>query len=384
MNPDRIAVTEEVTITEKKQLPLAATETSNTVSFPSPASSVCSVSGKGVWWLLVFCSLLVVVLLCPCLCLHLLSVRDSKVGGGGPRSADLVEVFLCVLVMAPLSSGGLLRVSACFGVWIRCIGVVVVFGGGGSEAKSEGNKKRKTKAASEDHVPLQVVTTKEDAKTKLAEDSSMMMERSLQVQPSVENSLLSMQDSIDSPHKGIFHILDLIAIQSQAHDKSNEAWSQFSRRISSEWDGFGVDFSNHGRGSKDVSTFGTANSGIFRELLDDKTLYYCRGMDDKAVNQLYKSVNSKLEVTVARQIQPRFQTTAKEALQDALKSSFETTVVPAFEMSCKAMFEQQHLKLGPISLAMTLRVWSLVRRFDQPRKYKAFISRCVVRGTLEI
>ncbi|WJX47682.1 hypothetical protein P8452_34345 [Trifolium repens] len=107
-------------------------------------------------------------------------------------------------------------------------------------------------------------------------------------------------------------------------------------------------------------------------------------MGDKAVNQLYKSVNSKLEVTVARQIQPRFQTTAKEALQDALKSSFKTTVVPAFEMSCKAMFEQQHLKLGPISLAMTLRVWSLVRRFDQPRKYKAFISRCVVRGTLEI
>ncbi|KAK2438724.1 enhancer of mRNA-decapping protein [Trifolium repens] len=93
-------------------------------------------------------------------------------------------------------------------------------------------------------------------------------------------------------------------------------------------------------------------------------------MGDKAVNQLYKSVNSKLEVTVARQIQPRFQTTAKEALQDALKSSFKTTV--------------QHLKLGPISLAMTLRVWSLVRRFDQPRKYKAFISRCVVRGTLEI
>jgi hypothetical protein len=40
----------------------------------------------------------------------------------------------------------------------------------------------------------------------------MMMERSLQVQPSVENSLLSMQDSIDSPHKGIFHILDLIGM----------------------------------------------------------------------------------------------------------------------------------------------------------------------------
>ncbi|KAB5524153.1 hypothetical protein DKX38_021902 [Salix brachista] len=29
-------------------------------------------------------------------------------------------------------------------------------------------------------------------------------------------------------------------------------------------------------------------------------------------------------------------------------------------------------------------VWSLVRRFDQPQKYKPFISRCVVLGNLEI
>nr|CAD1842302.1 unnamed protein product [Ananas comosus var. bracteatus] len=29
-------------------------------------------------------------------------------------------------------------------------------------------------------------------------------------------------------------------------------------------------------------------------------------------------------------------------------------------------------------------VWSLVRRFDQPQKYKPFVSRCVVRGDLEI
>lgn len=29
-------------------------------------------------------------------------------------------------------------------------------------------------------------------------------------------------------------------------------------------------------------------------------------------------------------------------------------------------------------------VWSLVRRFDQPQKYKPFVSRCVVRGNLEI
>nr|XP_027189825.1 uncharacterized protein LOC101502642 isoform X2 [Cicer arietinum] len=32
----------------------------------------------------------------------------------------------------------------------------------------------------------------------------------------------------------------------QVHDKSIEAWSQFARRISGEWDGFGADFSNQG------------------------------------------------------------------------------------------------------------------------------------------
>jgi enhancer of mRNA-decapping protein 4 len=67
-------------------------------------------------------------------------------------------------------------------------------------------------------------------------------------------------------------------------------------------------------------------------------------------------------------------------MQDALKSSFETTVVPAFEMSCKAMFEQvdstfqkgmaehsnavqQRLESGPTSLAMTLRVSNRVCLF---------------------
>ncbi|XP_057450928.1 abscisic acid receptor PYL8-like isoform X2 [Lotus japonicus] len=29
-------------------------------------------------------------------------------------------------------------------------------------------------------------------------------------------------------------------------------------------------------------------------------------------------------------------------------------------------------------------VWSLVRRFDQPQRYKPFVSKCVVRGNLEI
>ncbi|OIV97969.1 hypothetical protein TanjilG_14069 [Lupinus angustifolius] len=38
----------------------------------------------------------------------------------------------------------------------------------------------------------------------------------------------------------------------------------------------------------------------------------------------------------------------------------------------------KHIK-APLPL-----VWSLVRRFDQPQKYKPFVSRCVVRGNLEI
>lgn len=29
-------------------------------------------------------------------------------------------------------------------------------------------------------------------------------------------------------------------------------------------------------------------------------------------------------------------------------------------------------------------VWSLVRRFDQPQKYKPFVSRCTVQGELKI
>lgn len=97
-----------------------------------------------------------------------------------------------------------------------------------------------------------------------------------------------------------------------------------------------------------------------------------RGVGDKAVNQLEKSVNSKLEATVARQIQAQFQISGKQALQDALKSGLEASVVPAFEMSCKAMFEQvdstfrkgmvehttaaqQHFESAHSSLALALR-----------------------------
>ncbi|XP_047938142.1 enhancer of mRNA-decapping protein 4-like [Salvia hispanica] len=65
-----------------------------------------------------------------------------------------------------------------------------------------------------------------------------------------------------------------------------------------------------------------------------------KGVGDKAVNLLEKSVSSKLEALVARQIQVQFQTSGKQALQETLKSSLEGSVIPAFEMSCRTMFEQ--------------------------------------------
>ncbi|EEE57711.1 hypothetical protein OsJ_08193 [Oryza sativa Japonica Group] len=61
---------------------------------------------------------------------------------------------------------------------------------------------------------------------------------------------------------------------------------------------------------------------------------------DRVVNQLDKSVSAKLEATVARQIQMQFHTSVKQTLQDALRASLEAFLVPAFEQSCKTMFEQ--------------------------------------------
>ncbi|KAK4752650.1 hypothetical protein SAY87_021448 [Trapa incisa] len=65
-----------------------------------------------------------------------------------------------------------------------------------------------------------------------------------------------------------------------------------------------------------------------------------KGVGDKAVNQLEKSISSKLEASISRQILAQFQTSGRQALQDALRSTVEASMVPAFEMSCRAMFEQ--------------------------------------------
>ncbi|XP_062233021.1 enhancer of mRNA-decapping protein 4-like isoform X2 [Phragmites australis] len=63
-------------------------------------------------------------------------------------------------------------------------------------------------------------------------------------------------------------------------------------------------------------------------------------LGDKVVNQLDKSVSTKLEASVARQIQTQFHTSAKQTLQDTFRSSFESSVIPAFEQSCKTILEQ--------------------------------------------
>lgn len=96
---------------------------------------------------------------------------------------------------------------------------------------------------------------------------------------------------------------------------------------------------------KELTALGQGVARLLTPILE-KSIYssitesFQRGVGDKAVSQLEKSVNAKLEATVARQIQAQFQTSGKQALQDTLRSCVEALMVPAFELSCKAMFEQ--------------------------------------------
>ncbi|XWS12990.1 hypothetical protein CRYUN_Cryun37aG0137100 [Craigia yunnanensis] len=96
---------------------------------------------------------------------------------------------------------------------------------------------------------------------------------------------------------------------------------------------------------KEIATVGPVLARAITPTLEKSissaiTESFQKGVGEKAVNQLEKSVNSKLEATVARQIQAQFQTSGKQALQDALRSSLESSIIPAFEISCKSMFEQ--------------------------------------------
>ncbi|KAH6786231.1 Transducin/WD40 repeat-like superfamily protein [Perilla frutescens var. hirtella] len=96
---------------------------------------------------------------------------------------------------------------------------------------------------------------------------------------------------------------------------------------------------------REVTTIGqsvarTISPAIEKTISASIAESFQKGVGDKAVNQLEKSVSSKLEAVVARQIQAQFQTSGKQALQETLKSSLEASVVPAFEISCRTMFEQ--------------------------------------------
>ncbi|XP_015900750.3 enhancer of mRNA-decapping protein 4 [Ziziphus jujuba] len=96
---------------------------------------------------------------------------------------------------------------------------------------------------------------------------------------------------------------------------------------------------------KEIAAVGPAVARAVTQILEKTvnsaiTECFQKGVGEKAVSQLEKSVHSKLEATVARQIQSQFQTSGKQALQDALRTSLEASMIPAFEMSCKNMFEQ--------------------------------------------
>ena len=78
-------------------------------------------------------------------------------------------------------------------------------------------------------------------------------------------------------------------------------------------------------------------------------------------------------------------------MQDSLKAGLEASVIPAFEMSCKAMFDQvdaafqrgmvehtaaaqQHFEAAHSSLALTLRVCILVLHYEIHYNTALFIN----------
>ncbi|OIW13883.1 hypothetical protein TanjilG_31772 [Lupinus angustifolius] len=96
---------------------------------------------------------------------------------------------------------------------------------------------------------------------------------------------------------------------------------------------------------KEISSIGSTVASSVSQIVE-KTVSsaivesFQKGVGEKGLHQLEKSVSSKLEATMARQIQTHFRTSGKQALQEALRTSLEASIVPAFEKTCKAMFEQ--------------------------------------------
>ncbi|KAG0628353.1 hypothetical protein M758_1G020200 [Ceratodon purpureus] len=65
-----------------------------------------------------------------------------------------------------------------------------------------------------------------------------------------------------------------------------------------------------------------------------------KSLNEKVIPQMEKTVLSKLEATMTKQLKFQFQTSGKQALQDGIRSGFETLIIPAFERSCQTMFDQ--------------------------------------------
>ncbi|XP_078165596.1 enhancer of mRNA-decapping protein 4-like [Carex rostrata] len=68
-----------------------------------------------------------------------------------------------------------------------------------------------------------------------------------------------------------------------------------------------------------------------------------KGVGDKVTNQLDKSIGSKLEEYIARQLEHQFQFSGKKALKDDMRASLDnsrSSIIPAFERSCKVLLDQ--------------------------------------------
>ncbi|KAH7285370.1 hypothetical protein KP509_33G025800 [Ceratopteris richardii] len=96
---------------------------------------------------------------------------------------------------------------------------------------------------------------------------------------------------------------------------------------------------------KELSTIGSSVARLVAPNVDKSITMavmeaFQKGINEKGVTQIEKSIGAKIEASMSRQLHSQFQTTGKVALQEALRSSLEVSVIPAFERSCQSMFAQ--------------------------------------------
>ncbi|MCO5547298.1 hypothetical protein L7F22_000745 [Adiantum nelumboides] len=96
---------------------------------------------------------------------------------------------------------------------------------------------------------------------------------------------------------------------------------------------------------KEISTLGPSIARLVTPIVEKSITIsvneaFQKGISEKGISQLEKSVGAKIEASLSRQLQSQFHTFGKSALQEGLRSSLEGSVIPAFERSCQAMFAQ--------------------------------------------